>query len=147
MNEDLKVKGHISIVVKDKDGNIKDTREIDNLVVTSGKTYLATWLAAATQASNFMSYVGLGTGTTPASASDTALQNPLASYVQGVLSSTSNSWINTCTFGAGVNTGAITEAGLFSSAVPGTMFAHQVFTVVTKGAADSMLVIWTVSFS
>ena len=94
-----------------------------------------------------MNYVGLGTGSTPASTSDTALETPLASYVAGVLSSASNSWVNTVTFGAGINTGAITEAGLFSSAVPGTMFAHQVFSVVNKGAEDSMLLIWTVSFS
>jgi hypothetical protein len=36
---------------------------ITTSVVTVGKTYLATWLAAASQAGKFMSYIALGTGT------------------------------------------------------------------------------------
>ena len=41
LNEDLKMKGEVSIVVTGQDGKIKDTRVIPNLVVTVGKNYIA----------------------------------------------------------------------------------------------------------
>ena len=147
MEDLVKATGHIDIVLKDEFGNVKDTREIKNIVVTAGKNYLAAWLAAASQAGKFMSYMGVGTGSTPAASTDTALQTPLATYVQGTLTSSGNVWQNVCIFGAGVDTGAITEAGLFDAASPTTMFAHQVFSVVNKGVSDSIQFTWQVTFS
>ena len=34
--EELKVTGGLKVEVKDKDGNVKDTRQLKNLVVTAG---------------------------------------------------------------------------------------------------------------
>jgi hypothetical protein len=147
MNENIKVTGHIDLVLKDESGSIKDTREIKNLVVTAGKNYLAAWLAAASQAGYFMQYIGLGTGTTPAAAGDTALETPLATRVAGTVTSSTNVWQNVATFGPGVDTGAVTEAGLFTASSSGTMFARQVFSVINKGAADSLEITWTVTLS
>jgi len=147
MNENIKVTGHIDLVLKDESGSIKDTREIKNLVVTAGKNYLAAWLAAASQAGYFMQYIGLGTGTTPAAAGDTALETPLATRVAGTVTSSTNVWQNVATFGPGVDTGAVTEAGLFTASSSGTMFARQVFSVINKGAADSLEITWTETLS
>ena len=36
LKDALKLKGRVGIVLKDKDGNIKETRDIENLVVTTG---------------------------------------------------------------------------------------------------------------
>ena len=146
-SEFLKAKGHITIKLFDKDGNLKEVRDIDNVVVTVGKNFLAQWLTAATQATYFMQYIGLGTGTNAASAGDTALQTELATRVAGALTNASNVWQNQATFGPGVNTGAITEAGLFSASSAGTMFARQVFSVINKAAGDSLQVTWQVTFS
>lgn len=146
-NETIKAKGHIKFDLFDENGNLKEHREIDNVVVTVGKTYLATWLAAASQAGQFMQYVALGTGVTAASAADTALQTELASRVAGTLTSAGAVWQNQATFGPGVDTGAITESGLLSASTVGTLFAHQVFAVINKGAGDSLQVTWSVTFS
>lgn len=146
-NESIKAKGHIKFELFDENGKLKELREIDNVVVTVGKTYLATWLAAASQAGAFMQYIALGTGTTAASAADTALQTELATRVAGTITSSTNVWQNQATFGAGVDTGAVTESGLLSASSSGTLFAHQVFAVINKAAGDSLQVTWTVTFS
>lgn len=147
LNEGLKVTGRIKLELFDESGNLKDKREINNLVVTAGKNYLAAWLAAASQAGYFMQYIGLGEGTTPAQSTDTDLETPLASRVAGAITSSTNVWQNIASFGPGVNTGTITEAGLFSVAAAGTVFARQVFGAVTKSAGDSFSVTWQITIS
>ena len=146
-NESLTVKGHIKFEVIGPDGKIKEVKEIDNLVVTAGKNYLATWLAAASQSGKFMSYIGVGTGVTAATSGDTDLETPLATRVQGTLSASTNVWQNQASFGPGVDTGAITEAGLFSASTSGTLFARQVFSAINKGAGDTLVITWQVTLS
>jgi hypothetical protein len=145
--ETIKATGRIKFELFDSSGALKDTREINNVVVTVGKNYLANWLTAATQSGPFMSYIALGTGTNAASASDTALQTELSTRVQGTLSNASNVWQNVATFGAGVDTGSITESGIFSASSGGTMLARQVFSVITKGAGDTLQVTWQVTLA
>ena len=149
--EQVVIKGSVTHRLFDKDGNLTFEREDKNIVVTVGKNYLAAWLAAASQAGPFMSYVGLGTGTTAAAVGDTALQTEFAgggyARVQGTLSSSGNVWQNVAVFGAGNGTGAVTEAGLFSALTSGTMMAHQVFAAYNKAAADSLQITWTLTFN
>lgn len=145
--EPINVKGHIRLELYGPDGSLKQLVDKDNVVVTVGKNYLANWLTAGTQSTPFMSYVALGTGTTAAAASDTALQTELSTRVQGTLTNSTNVWQNQATFGPGVNTGALTESGLFSASSGGTMFARQVYPVVNKQAGDTIVFTWSVTFS
>jgi len=147
MEEGLKLKGHINLKLHDKDGNLKDERDINNVVVTVGKNYLAAWLAAATQSTKFMSYVALGEGEEAAVPGDDDMEEPLSPRVVGTLSSNNAVWQSIAVFNAGVCTGAITEAGLFSASTSGTMFAHQVFGVITKTSLDSLTLTWQVTIS
>jgi hypothetical protein len=147
MNDGLKLKGNISIKLYDKDGNLKDERDINNVIVTVGKNYLAAWLAAASQAGKFMSYVALGEGTTPAAAEDDDMEDPLSPRILGTLSANNSVWQSIAVYNPGVCTGAITEAGLFSAITAGTMFAHQVFGTITKTELDSLTLTWQVTIS
>lgn len=147
MEEKLTLKGRFLVELFGEDGKRKELRIVENVVVTVGKNYLANWLTAATQSDYFMRYLALGTGTTAASASDTALETELATRVAGTLSNSTNVWQNQATFGPGVDTGAITEAGIFTASSAGTMFARQTFPVVNKGAGDSLQLTWQVTFS
>lgn len=145
------LKGSVHVRLVGPDGKLKQEHTNHNLVVTVGKTYLATWLAAASQAGEFMSYIALGTGTTSPASGDTALQTELVgggySRQQGTLSSSSNVWQNQCTFGPGNGTAAITEAGLFTASSSGTMFARQVFSAYNKAAGDTLIITWSVTLS
>ena len=147
MEDYFKLTGHIIFDLKDENGVLKDHREIKNVVVTAGKNYLATWLAAASQAGAFMQYLALGTGTNAAVVGDTALQTELSTRVAGTITSSLAVWQNQGTFTAGVNTGAITEAGIFSASSSGTMLARQTFSVINKGASDSLTITWQITIS
>jgi hypothetical protein len=145
LKDTAKFIGSVNIKMFDENGKLIYEQTNSNLEVTVGKVFLAAWLAASTQSTPFMSYVGLGTGSTAPTIGDTNLQTPLPTRVQGTLTSSSTVWQNVATFGPGVDTGAITEAGLFSASSGGTMFARQVFSVVNKGAGNTLIVTWQVS--
>jgi hypothetical protein len=150
-NDGIKVTGHINIKLLGPDGKLKQEVDKSNLVVTVGKAYLATWLAAASQPGEFMSYIALGTGMTAPTVGDTTLQSEFSgggySRQVGILTSSTNTWQNQATFGPGNGTGSITEAGLFSTVTSGTMFARQVFSAVNKGAGDTFILTWQVQFN
>jgi len=147
MEDTLKLTGHINFKLYDDNGLLKEEKDIKNLVVTAGKNFMAAWLAASSQANPFMNYIALGTGSTPAQTSDTGLDIESATRVAGTVTSSTNVWQNVATFGAGVNTGAITEAGIFSANVSGTMLARQVFSVINKAVGDSLQVTWQITLS
>lgn len=148
-NDGIKITGSVRKQLFNSEGNLIYDHTDSNLVVTVGKAYLATWLAAASQSGEFMSYIGLGTGSTAPTIGDTNLQTSLPTRVQGTLSTpgSTNIWQNVASFGPGIDTGAITEAGLFSVSTLGTMFARQVFAVVNKGAGDTFVLTWQITFN
>lgn len=150
-NESIKITGSVKVELRDEFGNIKHAHEDHNLVVTVGKDFLAAWLTDATQSTKFMSYVGLGTSNTAASAGQTTLVAELSgggySRVDGSLTSASNVWVNTATFSPGNGTGTLQEVGLFSASTSGTMFARQVFGPYGKAAGDTLSIVWSVTFA
>lgn len=147
MQETIKATGHITFKLFDSVGKLKDIRSIKNVVVTVGKNFLANYLTPGNHTDEFMNYVGLGTGTNAATASDTDLQTPLPTRVAGTISSATNVWTNTASFGAGINTGNISESGLFSDSTLGTMFARQTFVAIPKSSLDTLEVTWQITFS
>jgi hypothetical protein len=96
-----------------------------------------------------MSHMEVGTNSTAAAAGDTTLGAAVAGSRTALTSFTASGAVSTavCTFGAGVGTGALTEAGIFNASSGGTMLCRTVFSVVNKGAADSMTITWTITVS
>jgi hypothetical protein len=144
-NDSIKMKGKLSIVLTGPDGEVKDQQEIDNLVVTVGKNFIASRMKDATATA--MSHMEVGTGTTAAAVGDTALQTAVASSRVALTSTTvtTNSVAYVATFPAGTGTGALTEAGIFNASSSGTMLCRTVFSVINKGAADTLGITWTVT--
>ena len=149
INENLKLSGQLNIVLKDKAGNVKDEREIKNLVVNKGVEYIASRMKDASK--SVMSHMGLGSGTTAAAATQTDLVTLLGS--REALDSTTISGSNNekvvyvSAFEAGDATGAVTEAGIFNAASGGDMLCRTVFSVVNKAADDTMSITWTITLS
>ena len=146
LNDALKLKGRVALVLKDKNGKVKETREIDNLVVDAGLDYIASRMKDATATA--MTHMGLGSGTTSAAAGDTDLESILGS--REALDSTTvtdNAIAYVASFEAGDATGAVTEAGIFNASTGGTMLCRTTFSVVNKQADDTMTVTWTVTIS
>jgi|TARA_Y100001937_G_scaffold128542_1_gene205746 hypothetical protein len=140
VNDQLKMKGKLQIRLNDE-----VVQEVDNIVVTAGKGYVASRMKDATATA--MSHMAIGSGSTAAAASDTALGNQLGRVA--LTSTTVSAAVVTyvASFPAGTGTGAVTEAGILNAASGGTMLCRTVFSVVNKGASDSMTVTWTVTVS
>ena len=146
INDSLKLKGRVALELKDAEGNIKETREIDNLVVDAGLDFIASRMEGTT--SDVMSHMGLGSGTTAAAAGDTDLESLLGS--REALDSTTvtdNVITYVSSFEAGDATGAVTEAGIFNASTAGTMLCRTVFDVVNKAADDTLQVSWSITIS
>ena len=136
----MEMKGRLTIALNDE-----IVQEVDNLVVTAGKGYVASRMEGTS--ANVMSHMAIGSGTSAAAASDTALGNELA---RTALTSTNVSGADVTyvdTFGAGTGTGAVTEAAILNASSGGTMLCRTVFSVVNKGASDSMTITWVVTAS
>jgi hypothetical protein len=109
INDNLALTGALTIAI-----NNEVVQETNNLVVTSGKEWVAKRMAG--QDSN-MTHMAIGTGTTTAAAAQTALTTELernALTVSGGTVST-NTIVYAATYAAGDGTGAITEAGIFDT--------------------------------
>jgi len=146
INENLKLSGQLGIVLRDKDGNIKEERTERNLVVTTGLNYIASRMKDAT--ADVMTHMALGSGTTAAAAGQTDLVTLLgAREALDSTTVTANAVAYVSAFEAGDATGAVTEAGIFNASTSGTMLCRTVFSVVNKAADDTMTVTWTITLS
>jgi len=146
INDTLKLRGDVSIKLYDKNGKIKDQREITNLVVNSGLAFICSRMAGTSPA--VMTHMGVGSGTTSAAAGQTALVSQLGS--REALDSTNasaNTIVFVCSLEAGDGTGAVSESAIFNAASSGTMLARVVFPVVNKQADDTMSITHTITLT
>jgi hypothetical protein len=149
INDKLQMVGQVEMVLRDKDGNVKDAREIKNLVVNSGLAFVISRMAGVTK--GVMSHMALGSSTTAAAAGQTDLVSILGA--REALDSTTISGTNNekvvyvASFEAGDATGAVTEAGIFNALTGGDMLCRTVFPVVNKQADDTLAITWTLTLS
>ena len=143
--DETKATGKLTVEIKDKDGKIKDTRELTNLVVSDGLDFIASRMKDATATA--MSHMAIGSGSTAAAAGNSALGSELGRVA--LTSTTVSGAVVTyvATFPAGTGTGAVTEAGILNASSSGDLLCRTVFSVVNKGASDSMTITWTVTVS
>lgn len=152
MKDNLKLKGLISLTVTDKDGNLKDEREIKNVITKTGLAQIALLAGASGDA---FTYLALGTGATAATSDDTALETETsasglaraAATVSRVTTTVTNDTLQLAkTFTAGASA-AITECGILNAATDGVLLGRQVFSAVNVVSGDSLAVTYKVSFA
>lgn len=147
LQSNIGLKGFLTINLIGEDGKIKDTRQVDNLVVTAGKTFVASRMAGT--ASAVMSHMAIGTSSTAASVSDTTLPSEVARVSLTSTTPSSNNVVYVGTFAAGTpsSSAAVVGAALFNASSAGTMLCSTRFSVINKGTSDSLTVSWTVTAS
>ena len=146
INKDkLQATGSVNIVVRGEDGNVTQDFTIPNLVVDTGLDYIASRMKDATATA--MTHMAVGSGTTVAAAGQTALVTEVArvALTQQPVSGASIAY--QAAFPAGTGTGALTEAAILNASSSGTMLCRTVFSVINKGAGDTMTVTWTITIS
>ena len=145
MNDGLKLRGDVALVLRDKNGNVKSEQKVKNLIVDTGLNFICDRMKDDETA---MTHMALGSGTTAAAAGDTSLESQLGS--REALDSatvTNNQIVYIASFEAGDATGAVTECALFNAASGGTMLCRTVFSVVNKAADDTLTVNWTITLT
>jgi hypothetical protein len=144
-SDSFQLTGALSIVITDPDGKVKDSREVKNLVVSVGKTFIASRMTGTGAA--VMSHMAIGSGTVAAVVADSALGTELARVALTSANSSGPIATYVANFPAGTGTGAVTESGIFNASTAGTLLCRTVFAVVNKGADDSMSITWQVTAS
>ena len=139
IHDDLKLTGALTIALNDV-----IVQETENLVVTAGKNWVADRM---NNANTVMTHMAVGTGTNAAAAGDTTLQTENDRNALTSTTVTNNAIAYVATWAAGDATAALTEAGILDAATGGDLLARTVFSVVNKGAADSMTITWTITVS
>jgi len=126
------------------DGVVKQTTELHNAVTTAGKNAAADQLLASPTLGK-PTHMAMGTGTPGATL--LGAENARVAFDSKTRSGNVVTYV--ATFGAGVGTGTITEAGVFDVATANTVnmhlsagsFSHS------KGALDSLVFTWTETFN
>jgi hypothetical protein len=144
LNDNLKITGDVVVEITGADGQLKDRREIKNLVVAGGKTFIAGRMVGTPTT---MSHMAVGSSSTAAANGDTALGASLGRVALTSSSSSGAVVTYVATFPPGTGTGAVVEAGVFNDPTAGTMLCRTVFAVVNKGADDAMSITWAITVS
>ena len=147
IQEAMKLHGAVTLMLQKPDGEVQTTHK-ENIIVNVGFDFIADAIGKATSRPGVMGFIAVGTGSTAAAASQSALVTELdrnaATYAHTVGTKT---FTFTALFSAGDATGAITEAGVFNAASAGIMLDRVVFPVVNKGADDSLTAVFTFTMS
>lgn len=146
IKDHITLRGSLDVVLRDKNGNVRDHRVVRNLVVDAGLNLICDRLVGTSE--SVMSHMAVGTDSTAAAAGDTALGAQLSAREaldSAVVSGSAVTYV--ATFEAGKSTGAVSEAGIFNAASAGTMLCRTTFPVVNKAADDTLSITWTITLA
>lgn len=154
----IQINGALSFVLTDTTtGLVRQELYVPNLVVTTGKGFIASRMVGTTQA--IMSHMAIGTSSTGELAGDTALGAELTAgggytgYSRASLSVATAS-NNVVTYSANfpannpsapAGGAVLREAGIFNASTAGTMLCRTTFPIVTKLPADALTITWTIT--
>ena len=156
--EKMKVKGIVSYVLTDKDGNVKEERIIPNQIQDAGLAAIASLILNGNPGSvDAFDAIAIGSGTGQA-VTATTLQNEInsnggerrhgANVTKSRVTTTKTNdtaqFQTTFTFNGDL---AITEAGIFNASAVGDMLAYQDFSVINVANTDNLQITWKVQFS
>lgn len=131
-------------------GHYSETKFVSNLITNVGKALAAGLLTG--DVTNFFDYIAVGTGTTAAAVTDTALETETAASGLTRAAST-NSRVttdvtnDTAQFVKAFSvsgTVAVTESGVFDASSTGNMLARQVFSAINVVSGDTLTITWKV---
>lgn len=140
INSELKFTGRVTVEL-----NGEVVQKIPNLVVTTGKNYVASRMKDTTKTA--MSHMAVGTGSTAAAAGDAALGSEVARVALTSSTVSGNAITYVASYPAGTGTGALTEAGVLNASSSGDLLCRTVFGVLNKGANDTVLITWEITAS
>ena len=147
MNLDwLNPKVNMHIELFDEHGNLKEEMFIHNAVTSTGKGMIAERIEGSPSI-GAPSHMAIGTGShTPGSSATLGTELDRNAFASGPTAA-ANVVTMVGSWAAGDGTGAITEAGCFNINTGGSLLWSATFSVINKGASDTLQITWTVTIS
>lgn len=147
----LKLRGEISIKVVDKEGKLKEEREIQNTITYAGLAVVSGLINGADSLAPF-TYLAVGTGTTASAVTDTALETEitdtgLARAAATCTRQTTNQTNDTAQLvKAWTATGAkaVTECGIFNASSGVSLLGRQVFSAINTANGDVITITYKI---
>jgi hypothetical protein len=148
-----KTQGRIDFEIRDKDGNLKDSWSVNNMIVNAGKAQLALLAIDATAVP--FTFLAVGSGTTAPALSQTTLATEAtlngfaraAATVTRVTTTVTNDTARlTKTFTA-TGSQTIEEIGIFNAASAGTMLGRALTTTKLLTSGDTLACTYNIIFS
>jgi hypothetical protein len=140
----LDLSANVRYQLLDAQGGVVEEWEGHNLICLEGKYQLL--LADSPKTVDNFDRICIGTGTTAAADTDTALETEVARATGVTTNPTPGVWQCQATFPAGTGTGDITESALdWDDSATGQILARQVFTARAKTSLLALRVVWSVS--
>lgn len=146
LTDKLTPKGELNILLTDENGEVKLNKIVPNIVVATGREYIAQRLIESGRPAE-VSHMAIGDSDAAAVVGDTTLANELSRVAFDSSSTSSNTITFAATWGPGVGTGTISEAGIFNDSAAGTMLARTTFADVNKLGGDTLAIDWTITIS
>lgn len=151
----FQLSGNVHYLLRDKDGQVKDERDIQNLVTNAGFAAVASLLlsdvGSAGEAFDYIA-IGIGTGQT---ASSTTLSSEVTTNGGERAASTGTRITTTETNDTAqlvltynfTGSFAVTESGVFNDTAAGDMLCVQSFSAINVANGDSLQVTWKIQVS
>lgn len=164
--EPIQMLGHVTLMVTDSQGQIKEYRQGDNQVVQAGESCAARLIFGSTQTAGSLctgastatyTYLALGTSPNTILKTSTHLGNTTSLPAGlGAATATTNTVADSSGSGAtvtlskqftnGGSSANIKEAGIFNGTdMTKGMFAGQTFNTITLNTNDALTVTWTIT--
>jgi len=156
--EQVGMRGFIKIDHYDKVGNLIESVETPNVVTNTGFTEVAALFGTNTAGSyTAFNYIGVGTGTTAATYTNTQL---VAEITDSGLARAAVGTYNTLVTSAVANdtaqfqhqfsvtsAQAVTESAIFNASSVGTCLCRQTFSPINVASGDTLQITWKVTVS
>jgi hypothetical protein len=148
----IHLRGCYEIALLGPKQEVLEYRKVDNVVVTSGRSYVLSRIQSATPQTDVINSIAVGTSTTAPATGDTllgseALRIAIATFVTGGLTNNPPSWQAQCTFATNQANTTLGEAGIFnaSGANVQTMLSHVTFATINKTTTNTLAISYTIS--
>lgn len=151
--ESIKTIGKIEFEIRDKEGNLKDSWTVNNLIVNAGKAQLA--LLAIDASATPFTYLALGSSTTAVALSQTTLGTEYSTIglsravatVSRITTTTTNDTAQLVYTWTASGSGTVEEIGIFNAASAGTMLGRALTTSRSLVSGDTFLATYKVIFA
>ncbi len=149
----IKMRGCIEIALLNAETGVElERRKIDNVVVTSGRSYVLSRMVSVNPQTDTINAIAVGTSTTAPVTGDTILASEslriaIASFTTTGLTANPPSWQAQCTFATNQANTTLGEAGLFNSTASNvqTMLSHVTFATINKTTSNTLAISYTIS--